>query len=82
LEEAAKGTHGVHNRVPDTNLHSVHLGIPKASFIKVEDLPIEQRLLYNRISPNNYNYISSIIQSEAPCRYLTNILGSITVKAC
>ena len=64
------------------NLCSMHHGIPKTSFIKVEDLLIEQRLLYNWISPNIYNYICSIIQSEAPCRYLTNTLGSITVKAC
>jgi hypothetical protein len=39
-------------------------------------------LLYNQISPNSYNYIHSMVQSEAPCRYSTNILGSVTVKAC
>jgi hypothetical protein len=41
LEEAAKGTHGVHNRFPGVNLRSVHHGIPKTSFIKAEDLLIE-----------------------------------------
>ena len=75
--EATKGTHGVHNRVPGTNLRSMHHGIPKTSFIKVEDLLIA---LQPDIS-NNYNYICSIIQLEAP-RYSTNILGSVTIKAC
>ena len=59
------------------NLRSVHHGIPKTSFIKVEDLLIA---LQPDIS-NTYNYICSIIQLEAP-RYSTNILGSNTVKAC
>jgi hypothetical protein len=39
-------------------------------------------LFYNQISPDSYNHICSIIQSEAPRRYSTNILGSVTVKAC